>query len=276
MIYISGSNGLIGRELCKSIAKWIPISYRNEVPQIDFLPNSILIHLSSSTTPRDSFEELQQLFQSNVLIPFRLFENYLKANPNGRIIFLSSAGDLHSSDCHDKISNEDTIAIPKSIYGTHKLLLENYIKQLHERYTFSSAIFRTTNVYGGKIDQNRVNGLIDKLILSTKHNTQITITSNCKTTINLIHISDLNDLILKSLEADLRGFNLFLVGGLSSISIEDVINKIQVHKPLNLIYKNENSKPSYINIDTTKAQKYFNWKCKSTIDDDIIKLLKSI
>ena len=50
MIYISGSNGLIGTELTKNIQNYIPISYRNQYPEINFLPNSTLIHLSSSIT----------------------------------------------------------------------------------------------------------------------------------------------------------------------------------------------------------------------------------
>lgn len=275
MIYISGSNGLIGRELCKDIAEWIPISYRDEVPKIDFLPNSTLIHLSSSTTPRDTLEELHRSFQSDVLIPFQLFEEFLKKNPNGRIIFLSSAGDLHSSEVN-MICNENSVPIPKSVYGTHKLLLENYIKQLHEKYSFSSVIFRTTNVYGGKFDRFRVNGLIDKLFFSTIDNTYITITSNSKTTIDFIHVSDLIDLIIKSLNAELKGFNLFLVGSSNPISIEEVIDKMSKHMSLRVIFKNNNSKALYINIDTTKVQKYFNWKCKYSIDDGIIIQLKSL
>jgi UDP-glucose 4-epimerase len=196
MIYISGSNGLIGTELTKNIQNYIPISYRNQYPEINFLPNSTLIHLSSSTTPRNSFDELESSFNSDVLIPFELFQNYLKVNPNGRIIFLSTAGDLHSSE-FDICSNEESQPIPKSIYGTHKLLLEHYTKLLHSQYDFTSIVLRTTNVYGGKIDSKRVNGLIDKLICN---NGEIVMTSNIKTTVNFIHISDLINLILQSYE----------------------------------------------------------------------------
>ena len=98
MIYVSGSNGLIGKELVKNIDEYISISYRDEVPEIDFLPNSILVHLSSSTTPRNSLEDLEKSFQSDVLIPIKIFQKYLKTNSNGKIIFLSTAGDLHSSE----------------------------------------------------------------------------------------------------------------------------------------------------------------------------------
>ena len=272
MIYISGSNGLIGTELTKNIQNYIPISYRNQYPEINFLPNSILIHLSSSTTPRNNFDELQSSFNSDVLIPFKLFQNYLKVNPNGRIIFLSTAGDLHSSES-DIVSNEYTLPIPKSIYGTHKLLLENYTKLLHSQYDFVSIILRTTNVYGGKIDSKRVNGLIDKLI---SNNNEIVITSNVKTTANFIHISDLISLILQSLDVSVEGFNLFLVGSEKSISIQDLIEKISTYISLNIVFENENSNPSYINIDTSKVQKYFNWKCKYSIDSGIIKQVQSL
>lgn len=272
MIYISGSSGLIGTELTKNIKDYISISYRNQYPEINFLPNSILIHLSSSTTPRNNFDELQSSFNSDVLIPFKLFQNYLKVNPNGRIIFLSTAGDLHSSE-FDIASNEYTLPIPKSIYGTHKLLLENYIKLLHNQYDFTSIILRTTNVYGGKINSKRVNGLIDKLVYN---NDKIIITSNIKTTVNFIHISDLVDLILKSLNISIKGFNLFLVGSERSISIQDLIKKISTYISPNIVFKNENSNPSYINIDTSKVQKYFNWKCNYSIDSGIIKQVQSL
>jgi UDP-glucose 4-epimerase len=271
MIYISGSNGLIGTGLKQNIQNYIPISYRNQCPEIDFLPNSILIHLSSSTTPRNNFDELESSFNSDVLIPFKMFQNYLKVNPNGRIIFLSTAGDLHSSK-FDIWSNEKSEPIPKSIYGTHKLLLEHYTRLLHSQYDFTSIILRTTNVYGGKIDPKRVNGLIDKLICNNK----IVITSNIKTTVNFIHISDLINLILQALDVDLEGFNLFLVGGEESISIQDLIKKISIYISPNIVFENENSIPSYINIDTSKVQKYFNWKCKYSIDSGIIKQVKSL
>jgi len=271
MIYVSGSNGLIGKELVKHIDEYISISYRDEVPEIDFLPNSVLVHLSSSTTPRNGFEDLEKSFQSDVLIPIKIFQKYLKTNSNGKIIFLSTAGDLHSSETNI-ISDENSIPNPKSIYGAHKLILENYIKILHEINDFTSLIFRVTNVYGGTPVESRVNGIIDKLIT----NDNITITSSVEGTINFIHMNDLISLLLKSLYAEIRGYNLFLVGGSNSISIEGLIKKIQNYVSPKIIYKNEGSKPSYINIDTTKVQKYFNWECKYTIDSGIIRQVKSL
>lgn len=271
MIYISGSNGLIGKELSKNINNYIPISYRDEDLEINFLPNSILIHLSSSITPRNGLEDLEKSLQSDVLIPLKLFQRYLKTNPNGKIIFLSTSGDLHSSE-YNVITDENSIPNPKSIYGTHKLLLESYIKLLHKTNNFTSIIFRVTNVYGGKPSKSRVNGIIDKLITSDI----ITITTSVEETVNFIHMDDLISLLLKAIHAEISGYNLFLVGGSNSISIGGLIKKIQNYVSPKIIYKNENSKPLYINIDTAKARKYFNWECKYSIDSGIIKQVKSL
>lgn len=269
MIYVSGSNGLIGKELIKNITNYIPISYRDVDPEINFLPNSILIHLASSITTRNNFEDLEKSLNSDVLIPLRLFEKYLKTNPNGKIIFLSTSGDLHSSE-DNTISNESSIPNPKSVYGTHKLLLENYIKLLHKTNNFSSVIFRVTNVYGGKPKKSRTNGIIDKLIL----NDYVTITSSIEETLNFIYMDDLIELLLKAIQSDIEGYNLFLVGSPSSISIGGLIKKIQEYVSPQVSYQNQNSKPLYINIDTTKVQKYFNWECKYSIDSGIIRQVK--
>jgi UDP-glucose 4-epimerase len=271
MIYVSGSNGLIGKELVKNISNYIPISYRNQVPDIEFVPNSTLIHLSSSITPRNNLTDLETSLQNDVLIPLQIFQNYLKINPNGKIVFLSTAGDLHSSESNI-ISDENSLPNPKSIYGAHKLLLENYIKLLHKTNNFTSIIFRVTNVYGGDPTPNRVNGLIDKLIVSD----DITITSNIEESINFIHMNDLISLLLKSIQTKLNGYNLFLVGSSNSISIQELIKKILLHVSTTITYKNENSKPLYINIDTTKVKKYFNWECKYSIDSGILKQVKSL
>jgi UDP-glucose 4-epimerase len=271
MIYVSGSNGLIGKELVKNFSNYIPISYRNQVPDVEFLPNSTLVHLSSSITPRNNLTDLEASFQSDVLIPFQIFKNYLKTNPNGKIIFLSTAGDLHSSESNI-ISDENSLPNPKSIYGVHKLLLENYIKLLHKTNNFSSIIFRVTNVYGGEPTPNRVNGLIDKLIVSDN----ITITSNIEESIDFIHMDDLISLLLKSIQTKLSGYNLFLVGSSNSISIQELIKKILLYVSPTITYKNENSKLSYIKIDTTKVKKYFNWKCEYSIDSGIIKQVKTL
>lgn len=89
-------------------------------------------------------------------------------------------------------------------------------------------------------------------------------------------MDDLVNLILLAVKNSIKGYNLFLVGSDISISIGKLIEKIVKYSSTVITYKNKNSNPSYINIDTTKVQKYFNWQCKYSIDSGIIKQIKSL
>lgn len=259
MIYVTGSNGLIGRYLSNKI-DIVPITFRGIEPQVQFDSESVLIHLSSSISTRDDLSSIETSFRDDVSIPLKIFRQYLNSNPNGKIIFLSTAGDLHSQEfCLDEPSTENSIVNPKSLYGTHKILLENYLNLLHKEYdNFSSIVFRVSNVYGGLPLSGRVNGLIDKLLNS---NEVIEIYSNLNTTINIIHIDDLVNLIIKAIDKlIIPGHQMFLVGN-ENHTIHDIINIISSFKKLNLIVKSNHQKSTYIDLDCTKVEEYFSWSC---------------
>ena len=95
MIYVTGSSGLIGSVLCKEI-ECQKISYRDDVSQVEFSSeeDSTLIHLASCSNTRFTMESAEDLLQKEVLTSVDLFRKFYKENPEGRIIFLSSCGDL--------------------------------------------------------------------------------------------------------------------------------------------------------------------------------------
>ena len=262
MIYVTGSNGLIGKCLSTKV-KVNPITFRNNVPNIKFASNSTLVHLSSSTTPRNTIDDIEQSFYSDVFIPLQIFENYLQTNPHGKIIFLSSAGDLHSS-IYGEITNEYSTPRPKSVYGAHKVLLENYIEILHNKYSFTSIAFRVSNVYSGKPVNNRVNGLIDKLLTAEE---KVEIYTNLNTIVDVIHVEDLVELILKAIykKMDTKHFT-FLVGN-ESYKICDIIDIIASLRRLDITVKKSNQKTTCVNLDCTKVKEYFSWSCQHFLKD---------
>ena len=86
MIYVTGSNGLIGRYLSNKI-DIVPITFRGIEPQVQFDSESVLIHLSSSISTRDDLSSIETSFRDDVSIPLKIFRQYLNSNPNGKIIF---------------------------------------------------------------------------------------------------------------------------------------------------------------------------------------------
>lgn len=255
MIYITGSRGLIGsrfKELCPK--DLIEITYRDCTPKNIFRSHdrSCLIHLGWSSTTRT--KDLNQV-EKDVINSQNLFNYYLEKNSNGKIIFISTAGNMHQTKDNRK-SIESSKPIPLSLYSQTKLKVEKILEQLNCK----TVVLRVSNVWGSKVDKNRVNGLVDKLRSAVDTDRLIEIYANLDTRIDLIHIDDFISLMLKVIDTDLdTNHELFLVGG-QSISLYDIINIISKMGSLNLNLNQKGKEKTFVNILPTKVEETFNWE----------------
>lgn len=257
MIYLTGANGLIGSrfvELCSN--EVTTISYREEVADVfNTHDNSCLIHLAWSSTTRNTYDDLEEVMKYDVHNSKKLFDYYVSKNPNGKIIFISSAGDLHLG--YQRTVQEDYEPSPHSLYGQCKLHVENLLKEL----PCSTVVLRTSNIWGAKVSSDRVNGLVDKLLNALNTDQVIEIFANLKTTVDLIHVDDFVDLLNKVIETDLKNqHELFLVGR-QSISICDIIDIVSKRGSLNLRI-DQKAEKTYLHIENSKVRKTFDWKPK--------------
>lgn len=256
MNYITGSNGMIGTRFkifcCGRGYK--TISYRDDVPENLFETHekSCLIHLGWSSTTRT--KDVDQV-EKDVVNSQKLFNYYLDKNPNGKIIFVSTAGNMHQNRSNFE-TIEASIPRPCSLYGDSKLRVEKILEELDCK----TIVLRVSNVWGSKVDENRVNGLVDKLRGAVDTDRVIEIFANLDSVIDLIHIDDLILLMMKVINIDLdKNHELFLVGG-QSISICDIISRVSKMGSLNLRLNQKGIEKSFVNIVPTKAEKTFNWK----------------
>ncbi len=247
MIYLTGSNGLVGSRLsmCFGDLKFTKISYRDIVPDVfKSHDSSCLIHLGWSSNTRLK-EKTKDVDNSK-----KLFELYQSKNPNGKIIFLSSAGDLHRD-------NNGEHPKPHSLYGKSKLQVEEILSTMDCQTT----IFRVTNIWGGIVEKNRVNGLVDKLLTLIDTDEVVEIYANLKTTVDIIHVDDIVKLILKAVSRKITEKNEIFLVGAQNISIYDIINIVSMRGTLNLKI-NQRAEKSYLNINTTKVKETFDWEPK--------------
>jgi len=255
MIYITGSRGLIGsrfKELCPK--DLIEITYRDCTPKNIFRSHdrSCLIHLGWSSTTRT--KDPNQV-EKDVINSQNLFNYYLEKNSNGKIIFISTAGNMHQTKDNRK-SIESSKPIPLSLYSQTKLKVEKILEQLNCK----TVVLRVSNIWGSKVDKNRVNGLVDKLRSAVDTDRVIEIYANLDTRVDLIHIDDLISLMLKVIDTDLdKNHELFLVGG-QSISLYDIINTISKMGSLNLNLNQKGKEKTFVNILPTKVEETFNWE----------------
>ena len=213
MIYVTGASGLIGSRFRECFNRDITtISYRDKVKDVfQSHQDSCLVHLAWSSTTRDTDPEKAR---NDIWNSQKLFNFYVNKNPNGKIIFVSSAGDMHLNHEGEFCSEVDD-PTPRTLYGRSKL----HVEQILNTLKCKTVVLRTSNVWGGKVKKDRVNGLVDKLRGSLNTDEEISIYANLKSHIDLIHVDDFITLLIKVIDKDLENdHELFLVGG-QSISI---------------------------------------------------------
>jgi nucleoside-diphosphate-sugar epimerase len=255
MIYLTGANGLIGSRFLEVFGREVTkVSYRDEVADVfESHETSCLIHLAWSSTTRNTYDEFQKVIKNDVTNSKTLFDYYVKKNPNGKIIFISSAGDLHLG--HNRTVWEQHEPSPHSLYGECKLHVENMLKEL----SCKTVVLRTSNVWGANVSDSRVNGLVDKLINSLDTDRVIEIFADLKTRVDLIHIDDFVDLLIKVVDKNLENqHELFLVGR-QSLSICDIIDIVSKRGSLNLRI-DQKAEKTYLHIENSKVRTTFDWQ----------------
>jgi UDP-glucose 4-epimerase len=260
MIYVTGSSGLIGTALCQQIS-YVKISYRDNVDSIEFLskPNTTLIHLASCSNTRYGVDSAEELYQKEVLTSLELFRKFYKANPDGRIIFLSSCGDLHWSYINGPVLTESLAPTPKTIHGSHKILIESYGQILAKESGGKFISLRVSNVYGGKIDSNRINGLVDRYFYCLENNQSMEIYCNPQNTYDWIHIDDVVDCIIQSISY--LHSDVFLVGSGESLSVKEVLDHLcETEGKVDITYKEVQEKPTYVRISCAKIYTRLGWE----------------
>jgi len=258
MIYLTGASGFIGSELIKRCKYPItPISYRRDVEDVfESHENACLIHLGWSTNTRVDYSEIENAMYNDVIPSKKLFDFFSAKNPNGKIIFTSTGGDLLSG--HNRTVDETTPPVPKTLYGECKLQVENILKTID----CNTVSLRISNVWGGRNhSKKRTNGLVDKLISALDTDEVIDLYANLDSRIDLIHVSDLTNLIIKIYETEAAMPHQTFVVGAQSLTIKEILERVTSNGTLNLRLRSA-EKMHYTHIENSRARKTFNWSPK--------------
>ena len=258
MIYLTGASGMVGRKFRKLYRGDITtISYREKVlDSFESHKKSCLLHLGWSSTTRDvdGIKGKYDIFNSQ-----KLFEYYLNKNPDGKIIFISTAGDMHLNHANNFCSGGEE-PNPLTVYGKSKL----HVEQVLESLAIKSVVLRVSNIWGGDVGTERVNGLVDKLLKAVDTDTVVDIYANLDTHVDLIHIDDVVNLLVKVINTDLKeDHEMFLVGN-QCLSISDIIRKVCEKGVLNLKI-DQKAERSFINVEPFIAQSVFDWEPENNL-----------
>jgi len=274
MIFITGSNGFIGKNLVEKLDqkfikykilkrhksnkfKNIKTDYYN-FPKVFASNKNILIHLSSPALVNlhrkktNSFNKIIESFEKEIENSISLI-NFCKKNKFKKIIYISSSS-VYGDRKFKKSFKETDKPNPISYYAKIKLAVEALIKKKFK----NTVVLRLFHVYGKNDDPRR---LIPTL-LNSKKNNKVKL-QDCLQVVDPIHVDDVCKIILNFYNSNINS-GLFNVGNSSPVKLRDIVNIIKKIKKgnLNFNYKHSKNKKiiNYCYANTNKLKLVMKWK----------------
>jgi len=277
-ILVTGASGFIGVELVKklkslgfNVIKFV--SQMGDISEYNFLnkykKTSIdhIFHLASRTFVPDSWEKPMDFYKTSVLGTGNILE--LCRNKNISLTFVSAY--LYGIPEKLPISEEDKIRA-NNPYAHSKYLAEKICEFYSNYYDVKITIARPFNVYGK--NQKGI-FLIPYIIDQVLHSDTIKV-KDLKPKRDYIHISDLTDGLIKTLNSD-KQFAVYNFGSGEVTSVEEIINIVQNISNTNkkIISEHQERKHEIMEVmaDISKAKINLNWAPTYNIGDGIREIL---
>ena len=282
-IFVTGGAGFIGINLCKKLTSLhkvtvydnflnsneenFPVMANTTLVVGDILDNSKLldsmknhdfvIHLAAKTDVLDSVNNPNDTFQTNVQGTQNVL-NSCKFNNISKIIVTSSAA-LYKNSANSV--DETSTVEPLSPYGQSKLDMEKFTIQSKISYV----ILRLFNVYGNR----QTNGVIANFKKNISENKPLTIFGDGNAIRDFIHVDDVVDGIILSIESKSGIYN---IAGGTGISINNLA-KLMIQLSGNtskIIHKSARKEEILYSVaNIVKSQKELRFNSKISLNDGL-------
>ena len=186
-----------------------------------------------------------------------------------KFIFVSSSSVYGDQDTLPL--KEDMVCKPKSPYGLQKRTGEEYCRLYYELFGLESVVIRPFNVYGRGMDmESEYAGVIGKFLTQRKQGKSLTICGTGNQTRDFTHVSDVVECLIKAMESDVGGAEIFNCGAGNNTSVNNIA-KLVGGKAKHIAPRPNEPKDTL--ADITKAKRLLGWKPKVNIKDGISTLL---
>jgi UDP-glucose 4-epimerase len=279
-VAIVGSNGFIGKNLCKYL-----LGHRYEIRQFhsrspfDLKDSLLLQELESidvivwaaskvnptiaEKSPQLVFEEYQSWVET-----LRLLKS---ANWNGRLIFLSSGGCVYDSGISPY--KETDSAKGTNAYGRLKSHMESQLQISGLKYT----IFRVSNVYGPFQRYGRGQGVLAEWLNCFNNNVPLLVFGNESNYRDYIHVLD----VCKGIHSifDIHGTDTYNLGSGKGTTIGTLLKvfKQGAGQDIDVIYhSNRDTDRNGFYLDLEKLKKTTNWTPTVDIEVGVSSLFETL
>lgn len=227
--------------------------------------NDLIIFCVPNTQPHQKRGFLHSDIK-RIITPARKIFQYV-CSQNKRVIFLSSGGSVYGpggTTPHSEFSNP----IPNTKYGQLKLILDNELLSLNQKFDLNHIIIRLSNPFGGTHDNLYKQGFINSLIRNIHSGKAIELWGDGSQIRDFLYIKDFTSFVEKVLQCPNLG-GVFNCGSGVGLSLNDVIQKASeiIGHPIAVNFKGNYHEKIKSNIlDVEKAKKVLNWCPKHEFD----------
>jgi nucleoside-diphosphate-sugar epimerase len=238
-ILLFGSTGVIGTRLATFLDEKETIKFKfNRWDDLNVLSrsmgqflqencddNSTIIWVAGNSNPRSSTKQIE----TNT----KVFEIFIKSILDlsisldfVKIIYLSSTGSIYKFD-NKEIYFEDSPTNPTSKYGFQKISQELLLSKLSTIKSINCIVLRSPAIFGSS--DFRSTGILNQI----KYNRNFTLTTRLSTARQYVHINDLCDSIMKSI--NFTNFDKLLTKNLAPPDVYSMESLILHHGDKELI-----------------------------------------
>jgi UDP-glucose 4-epimerase len=158
----------------------------------------IILHLVSTTLPKNSNEDPIYDVQSNVVATLQML-NAMVAQKVPKIIFISSGGSVYGNPMYLPI-DEKHPTDPLVSYGITKLAIEKHLQLYSHLYGIRAITLRVANPYGERQRIETAQGAIGVFLHHTLNGLPVEIWGDGSITRDYIHVSDVAEAFVRALE----------------------------------------------------------------------------
>ncbi|MBT3419256.1 MAG: NAD-dependent epimerase/dehydratase family protein [Candidatus Magasanikbacteria bacterium] len=214
----------------------------------------VVFHLAADPRLPISIEDPSETHDVNVTGTLNVF---IAAKDAGvkKVVFTSTCAVYGDQELPIR---EDMVPVPKSPYGLHKLMGEQYAQLFHELYGLSTVSLRYFNVYGPrKTAEGGYPMVIPIFLAQRQRNEAMTIVGDGEQTRDYVHVSDVVRANILAWESDVVDGQPCNIGSGEQVSVNAIsqfISGESVHIP------ERQGEMRFIESDSTRAKDLLSWE----------------
>ncbi len=228
----------------------------------------VVFHLAAEPRLPLSIEDPIGTHDVNVTGTLNVLEAARQAGV-GKVMFTSSAAVYGDESLP---INEVVVPMPKSPYGMHKHMGEQYARLYHDLFELDTVCLRYFNVYGPRKLAGGGYPMVIPIFLQQRlDGKELTITGDGEQTRDYVHVSDVVDANIRAWQSDVHDGSAYNIACGVQTSVNDIADIIGGEK---VYIPERKGEVRFMQANITRAKEALNWSPSISLEDGLRDLKK--